>query len=61
MSTGYQECPNCKENTAYLGSLSPLRCIPCGYGLVTIDRWATPERSRLNAKILSTPMLWSEP
>lgn len=49
----YQKCPNCTHYTAHPGKNGKLRCIPCGYGLPTIDgRLATPAQSDRNAKLL---------
>jgi tRNA(Ile2) C34 agmatinyltransferase TiaS len=45
-------CPNCKESTAMNGKNGKLRCIHCGYGLAGREQWATPEKSRTNAKFM---------
>lgn len=50
---GYKTCPNCTHDTAMNGKNGELRCIPCGYGLPTINgRLATPEQSARNARLL---------
>lgn len=50
----YQDCPGCTNHTAHPSAAGNLRCIPCGYGLTTIDgRTASPEQSRANADFLT--------
>lgn len=54
MSSEWQDCPACTNHTAMIGGNGQLRCIPCGYGIATIDgKTASPEQSRANADFLT--------